>query len=159
MKKIKDKDFVEKLELGQSGEDMVYNYLITKYGYVEDSRKQRYDDNTGPRLKGTDGHLALPDFVVYDTQPGGAKFAVDVKVKNNIYTVNNKYCFTVDYKYEHYKRVAELKGLDFSAIIFVYKGAMFFYKDSDCIGTTTFDNQYSRGNVYLFEYNKESILK
>lgn len=157
--KQKDTSFDEKLELGQQGEDQVYNYLITKYGYVEDTRKQRYEDNVGPRLRGTDGYLVLPDFVVYDTRPGGAKFAVDVKVKNSIYTVNNRNCFTVDYKYEHYKRVAEVKGLDFVAIIFVYKGTMFFYRDSDCIGTTTFENQYSRGDVYLFEYSKENILR
>jgi hypothetical protein len=89
--------------------------------------------------------------------PSKGNFAVDVKVKTSVYPVNGKRCFTVDNKYEQYKRVVQVKKLDFLAIIFIYEGRLYFYKDSDCCGVTQFRNQHGSGNVYLFELDKGKI--
>jgi hypothetical protein len=152
-----DDTFASNLAIGQSGEDLVYNWLTRNNSYVEDLRNHTRVGNTGPRLNGTEGSLVLPDFAVYNKMPQKGSFAVDVKVKNSVYSVNGKKCFTVDNKYEQYRRVVEIKKLDFLAIIFVYDGRMYFYKDSDCCGTTQFRNSFGTGNVYLFELDASKV--
>lgn len=145
------------LEIGTAGENVLYDYLVANNSYVEDQRHQKYDGHTGPRLKGTEGTLVLPDFVVYNKDPAKGCFAVDAKVKTSVYPVNGKMCFTVDKKFEQYCRATAVKRLDFLMLVFIYKGRMYFYKDTDCIGTTTFDNQYSTGLVYLFEFDERNM--
>lgn len=34
-------------------------------------------------------------------------------------------------------------------IAFVYDNKMYFYKDTDCCGTTVFNNQHGSGKIYL----------
>ncbi len=145
--------FEEKLAKGTAGEDIVYDYLIRNCGYVEDLRKEKLDKYGGPRLRGTEGSIVLPDFSVYTKHKGA--FAVDVKVKTSLYPVNGKKCFTVDNKFEQYKRAVQIKRLDYLMIIFIYEGKMYFYKDSDCCGTTTFNNQHGNGLVYCFEFDEK----
>lgn len=151
------KEFEEKLAQGTEGEDIVYNYLIKNNSFVEDLRKQKHEDRSGPRLRGTEGTLVLPDFAVYNKSPLKGNFAVDSKVKSSIYPVNGKICFTVDNKYEQYKRAVQVKKLDYLMIVFIYEKRMYFYKDTECVGITVFNNKYSTGNVYLFEFNKANI--
>lgn len=152
-----DDQFEEKLAIGEAGEDIVYSYLVANNSYVEDLRKQKRSEGGGPRLRGTEGSLVSPDFAVYNKNPAKGNFAVDAKVKTSIYPVNGKKCFTVDSKYEQYKRVTQIKKLDFLMIAFIFEDRLYFYRDTECCGITTFDNQYSSGNVYLFEYDKSKI--
>jgi hypothetical protein len=157
MQSEQDKRFEENLAVGEAGEDIVYSYLVANNSFVEDLRKQKRSEGGGPRLKGTEGSLVSPDFAVYNKNPKKGNFAVDAKVKTSIYPVYGKKCFTVDSKYEQYKRVVQVKKLDFLMIVFIYEGRMYFYKDTECSGITTFRNQYSTGNVYLFEFDKSKI--
>jgi hypothetical protein len=148
--------FEEKLELGIKGEDIAYSYLIRKYSQVGDLRNQRHEVAGGPRLLGTEGTTILPDFSVYSKYNGA--FAVDVKVKTSLYPVKGKRCFTVDNKYEHYKRAVQIMRLDYLAMIFIYEGRMYFYKDSDLFDKTNFDMQQSTGWVYCFEFDKDKWI-
>lgn len=148
--------FKKNLEIGEVGEDIVYDYLVSNNSFVEDLRRHKRDEG-GPKLRGTEGTLVLPDFAVYNKNPKKGSFAVDAKVKNSVYPVNGKSCFTVDNKFEQYRRVVQLKKLDFLMIAFIFENRMYFYKDSDCIGTTTFANQFGSGMVYLFEYDEGKI--
>jgi len=152
-----EKEFQENLAIGIAGEDIVYDYLVANNSYVHDHRKETHQDNKGPRLRGTEGELVLPDFSVRNKSERKGNFAVDAKVKNSVYTVNGKVCFTVDNKYEQYKTATQILKLDYLALVFIYKNRMYFYKDEDCIGTTRFNNQYSKGLVYLFEYDEKRI--
>ena len=148
-------DFHEKLAEGVRGEDAVYHYLTTTNSYVEDTRYQKYTEGQGPKLRGIEGAVTLPDFVVYDRFKGN--YAVDVKVKTSVYTVHQQPCFTVDYKYLHYLKVMELKRLYFLVLAFVYQNDLYWYTNSDLHGTTQFENQYSRGDVYLFAHDPAKI--
>lgn len=152
-----DEIFHQNLKEGEAGEDIVYNWLVRNNSFVEDLRNHKRGENRGPRLIGTEGSLVLPDFVVYNKNPNKGNYAIDVKVKSSVYTVNGKKCFTVDNKYEQYKRAVQIKKLDFLAIIFIFEERLYFYRDTDCIGTTQFRNQYGSGNVYLFELDKSKV--
>jgi hypothetical protein len=154
-----DDRFQESLAIGIAGEDIVYDYLIEHYGLVEDNRSQVHGDGYGPRLQGTEGKVIQPDFCVYN-KPGSPKgrFAVDVKVKSSLYPYAGKKCFTVDKKFEDYKRIVQIKMLDYLAIIFLYENKMFFYKDSDCIGYKFMSNDFGHGNVYYFEFDEKKVI-
>jgi hypothetical protein len=152
----KEQNFQEKLNLGKTGEDKAYTYLRENNHYVDDNRRQRYEDGGGPRLLGTRGMIVLPDFTVYNID--GDNFAVDVKVKNRVYLIDGKFHFTVDKKFEDYLKAVQIKKLDYLALLFVYKDKMYFYKDSDLFGTHKYDNDYSTGDVYLFEFDKSKII-
>lgn len=158
MIKTDDETFNRNLEIGSAGEDIVYEYLVRNNSCVLDLRKQKRDEGAGPRLKGTEGQIVVPDFAVYNKNPTKGNFSVDSKVKNSVYTVNGKKCFTVDSKFEQYKRSTQIMQLDFVLLIFLYKNRMYAYKESECAGITRFDNQYSTGNVYIFEYNEAKII-
>jgi hypothetical protein len=153
-----DEAFRESLVIGIAGEDAVYEYLINHYGLVEDTRSQTHGEGYGPRMMGTEGKVIQPDFCVYN-KPGSPKgrFAVDVKVKSSLYPFKGKKCFTVDKKFEDYKRVVQIKQLDFLMIVFMYEGKMYFYKDSDCIGSKFMSNSYGHGNVYYFEFDEAKL--
>jgi hypothetical protein len=153
-----DEEFQAKLELGKKAEDILFEYLKMYNGLVEDSRRQNYNDGGGPRLEGTEGSIVLPDFTVYN-KPGDRRgsFAVDVKYKTSVYPINGKKCFTVDNKFEQYKKIVQIKGLDFLVIAFMFNGKFYWYKDSDLYAVTTFQNQHSTGNVYCFEYDESKI--
>ena len=148
-------NFHEKLAEGTQGEDAVYKYLAETNSYVEDTRHQKYEAGGGPKLRGREGTVTLPDFVVYDRFKGN--YAVDVKVKNAIYPVQGQMCFTVDYKYLHYLKTVELKRLDYLVLAFVYQDQLYWYTNSDLAFTTAFDNQYSRGAVYCFTHDTAKI--
>jgi hypothetical protein len=151
-------EFQAALVLGNAAEEIVYSYLKTHNSYVQDLRKQSHEDKKGPRLSGTEGELVLPDFAVYNKDPRKGNFAIDVKYKKSIYPAKGKKCFTVDSKYEDYKRVTSILKLDFLMIAFVHQNKMYFYKDTDCFDTTTFANQYGSGNVYLFEFDSKKHI-
>lgn len=155
----KDDRFQENLAIGIAGENTVYEYLIKHYGLVEDSRSQTHGEGSGPRMVGTEGKIIAPDFCVYN-KPGSPKgrFAVDVKVKTSLYPYTGKRCFTVDKKFEDYKRIVQIKILDYLAIIFLYKNKMYMYKDSDCIGYEFISNNYGHGNVYYFEFDEKKVI-
>lgn len=159
MKLSTDEEFQKSLAVGLAGEDIVYKYLIENYGLVEDNRSQVHEKGSGPRLVGTEGRIVLPDFCVYN-KPGSPKgrFAVDAKVKTSLYPFDGKQCFTVDKKFEDYKRIVEIKHLDYLAIIFLYKDKMYFYRDNECIGHKFMDNKYGRGNVYYFEFDDKKVI-
>jgi len=154
-----DEKFQENLQVGLAGEDAVYEYLINHYGLVEDTRSQIHGDGYGPRMVGSEGKVIQPDFCVYN-KPGSPKgrFAVDVKVKSSLYPYKRKRCFTVDKKFEDYKRIVQIKMLDYLAIIFIYEGRMYMYRDSECIGSVFMNNEYGRGNVYFFEFDESKII-
>ena len=122
-------------------------------------RQQKHGEFAGPRLCGTEGKVVLPDFLVYNKNPSKGTFAVDVKSKNSIYTINGKKCFTVDDKYEDYKKAAQIKRLDYLAIIFVYEDRMYMYKESDCKGMHQYTpGAYGNGRVYYFEFDKSTMV-
>lgn len=147
-------DFQASLALGVAAEEVLYAYLKKHHSYVQDMRKQTHEDNRGPRLSGTEGELVLPDFAVYNKNEDKGNFAIDVKFKNSVYTVAGKQYFTVDRKYEQYKRVVQIMKLDFLMMVFMFENKMYFYKDTDVASTHQFPpNGYGDGFVYLFQYN------
>lgn len=152
-----EEEFRESVAIGTAAEDIVYDYLIKNNGQVQDLRKQKHDSFTGPRLRGTEGSTVLPDFFVHNKSPEKGNFALDVKFKSSVYTINGKKCFTVDNKYEDYLRVVQIYRLDHLKIVFMYEGRMHFYTNADCFDKTMFPNQYGSGWVYLFEYDKRRI--
>jgi len=153
-----DNNFSEKLNMGISAENLAYDYLVDHNSYVEDLRQQKHGEYAGPCLCGTEGKVILPDFIVYNKNPNKGTYALDVKAKKSLYTINGKKCFTVDNKYEDYRKAAQLKRLDYLAIIFVYNERMYFYKETDCAGTTTFQNQYGNGLVYYFIFDESKVI-
>lgn len=151
-----DEEFRESLEMGVQAENIAYSYLIRKYSYVQDLRQQKHGEFSGPCLRGTEGRLVLPDFSVY-TKFDGA-FAIDVKAKNSLYSFKGLNCFTVDSKFNDYRRAVQILKLDYLAFIFFYKDRMHLYRDSDCIGSQILSNSYGTGPVYYFEYDKKRII-
>jgi hypothetical protein len=149
--------FQKSLDLGIAGENKVYEYLKVTNSLVMNTRLHKHDDNIGPRMHGLAGSIVLPDFIVYNKFSDKGNFAVDVKVKKSIYPVNSKMCFTVDNKFEDYLKVVQIMNLDYLALIFVFEDNLYFYKDSDLLGTTTYNNAWSKGTVYLFEFDKAKI--
>jgi hypothetical protein len=152
-----DAIFKENLAIGTAGEDIVYDYLVANNSFVHDHRKENHDDRKGPRLKGTEGELVLPDFSVRNKSERKGSFSVDSKVKTSVYTVKGKKCFTVDNKFEQYKLATQILKLDYLMMVFLHDGRMYFYKEDEYFDTTTFANQYSTGLVYLFEYDEKKI--
>lgn len=153
-----DEKFRASLVLGEIAEEAVLAYLLNNNSLVQDMRKQAHEDNKGPRLRGTEGEIVLPDFSAYNKNPAKGKFAIDAKYKNSVYTVNGVKCFTVDDKYEDYKLATQILGLDFLMMAFMFEDRLYFYKDVECIGVTQFSpNGYGNGKAYLFEYNKSKI--
>lgn len=150
-----DNNFESKLAAGIAGEDIVYNYLIANNSLVEDLRKQVHEEYSGPCLRGTEGKIVLPDFAVYNKNPAKGSFTVDSKVKTSVYTLKGKKCFTVDNKFEQYRRATEIKKLDYLKIIFIYNGKMYSYRDNEYFDTIIFNNEHSTGLVYLFEFNEK----
>lgn len=153
-----DGEFNKQLAIGEAGEDIVYDYLVSHNSYVEDLRKQKRNVGGGPRLRGTEGSIVSPDFAVYNKNPAKGSYAVDAKVKTSIYPVSGKMCFTVDDKIAQYRIATQIKKLDYLAIIFIYNQRMYFYKDTDCCGRTTFSNQFGSGFVYCFEFDAKKII-
>jgi len=149
--------FQEKLAVGTAGEDIVYPWLKANNGFVQDMRYQKHEKGSGPRLEGTEAVVVLHDFAVWNKSPNKGNFLVDVKVKDSIYPVKGKMCFTVDKKFEDYKRCVQIMKMDFLKIIFVYENRLYVYKDTDLTCTTVYNNQYSKGTVYCFEHNKNKI--
>lgn len=155
---VSDDRFAKSLELGLAAENVVYDYLVQNNSLVQDLRQQKHKEHIGPRLVGTEGSIVLPDFAVYNKNPNKGTFAVDVKYKKSIYPALGKQCFTVDDKFTQYLRATQVMRLDFLMIIFYYNNRMYFYKDSDMIGTTTFDNKtYGGGLIYCFEHDESRI--
>jgi len=151
--------FQEKLEMGIDAENIAYTYLKANNSYVEDLRQQKHGEFAGPCLCGTEGKIVLPDFIVYNKSPSKGTYAVDVKSKNSIYPINGKKCFTVDDKYEQYKKSAEVKRLDYLAILFFFEDRMYLYKDSDCLGMHQYPpGKYGNGRVYYFEFDKRKMV-
>lgn len=148
-----DAKFQESLILGTDAEDIVYSYLKANNSFVNDMRKQKHEDNRGPRLIGTEGELVLPDFGVINKNPNKGSYLLDVKFKTSVYTINGKEYFTVDRKFEQYKRTVELLRMDFLMMVFVFKNRLYFYKESEVSGTHQFTpNAFGDGFVYLFEF-------
>lgn len=155
----KEKKFQEKLKMGIHAENVVYPYLKTNNSYVEDLRQQKHGEFAGPRMCGTEGTVTLPDFLVYNKNPAKGSYAVDVKSKTSVYKINGKEYFTVDRKFEEYKKASQIKRLDYLAIIFFHDNRMYMYKETDVSITHQFrPNQYGDGFVYCFEINKSKII-
>lgn len=149
-----DEEFQEALELGFKAEEIVYAFLKGHNSLVQDMRKQTHEDNKGPRLIGTDGELVLPDFGVSNKDPAKGHYLIDAKYKNSVYTIRSVRYFTVDRKYEQYKRVREILRYDFLKMAFVFEDRMYIYHENECSGTHQFrPNKYGDGFVYLFPYD------
>ena len=151
---LSEAEFKRAIELGLIAEEIVLLYLQSNNSLVQDMRKQMHEYRKGPRLKGTEGEIILPDFAVYNKNPSKGKFAVDAKYKNSLYPVNGKQCFTVDNKLEDYRRATQILGLEFLVIAFMYKNKLYFYKDTEYCEITTFNNQHGTGSVYCFEFDE-----
>lgn len=158
-KAAKAEIFKKRLAMGIEAENLAYPYLKANNSFVEDLRQQKHGEFAGPRLCGTDGVLVLPDFVVYNKSPSKGTFAVDVKSKERTYPIDRKICFTVDDKFEQYKRAAEVKRLDHLAILFFLDGRMYMYKDSDCLGMIQYPpGPNGNGRVFYFEFDKRKMV-
>ena len=72
---MNDENFNEKLDMGIDAENIAYEYLIRHNSFVEDLRQQKHGEFAGPALRGTEGKLVLPDFVVYNKNPNKGTFA------------------------------------------------------------------------------------
>jgi len=149
--------FQKNLEKGIAAEDIVHGYLKMNNRWVQDCRAQKHDKKSGPKLEGTEGTLVLPDFICYNKKPKES-YAVDVKAKSAIYPIDGKNYFTVDNKFEQYKRVVELFGLDWLKIIFYYEGRMYLYRCDEYSLTKEFNNRYSIGKCYLFEFDRSKMI-
>lgn len=154
---MNDTKFQENLRVGTKGEDAVYPWLKANNSLVQDMRYQKHEKGSGPRLEGTEGKIVLPDFAVWNRFPEKGNFLVDVKVKKDIYPVKGKMCFTVDNKFEDYVKCTEIMGMHFLKLIFVYENRFYVYKHTDLTCTTVYNNEYSKGTVYCFEFNKSKI--
>jgi len=154
---MQSENFKEKLEMGIAGEDLVYPWLKARNSLVQDMRSQAHTEFAGPRLEGTEGSIALPDFAVYNKNETKGNFAVEVKVKTDIYPVKGKMCFTVDEKFEDYKRVVQIMKLDFLVMLFIYKGRMYSYRGSETLGRHYFGTIFGEWG-YLFEYDTSKIV-
>lgn len=149
-----EEEFQSSLALGLAAEEIVYGYLKSNNSYVQDMRKQTHEDNRGPRLSGTEGELVLPDFGVTNKDPKKGNFLIDAKFKNSVYTINGVKCFTVDRKYEQYKRVVQVLRYEYLVMAFVFDDRMYFYRDTECSGNHRYTpNQYGDGLVYLFPFD------
>lgn len=159
MQKEKDPQFEEKLDMGIFAENIAYDYLKNNNSYVEDLRQQKHGEFAGPCLWGTEGKVVLPDFVVYNKNPTKGTYAVDVKSKNRTYPINGMDCFTVDDKFEQYKKATELKRLDYLAIIFFLDGRMYRYNADECKGMHKYPpNKHGNGKVYYFEFDRTKMI-
>ncbi len=151
--------FKERLAMGIDAENIAYPYLKANNSYVEDLRQQKHGEFAGPRLCGTEGVLVLPDFLVYNKNTVKGSFAVDVKSKKRTYPINGKECFTVDDKFEQYKLAAEVKRLDYLAILFLLDGRMYMYKATDCLGMIQYPpGPNGNGRTFYFEFNKRKMV-
>ena len=158
MQNEQDKRFKENLQMGTSAEDIVYSYLVRENSFVQDLRQQKHAEHAGPRLRGTEGNIVLPDFVVYNKNTDKGTYAVDVKAKKSVYPALGTRCFTVDDKFLRYRQTSQVMRLDFLMLVFFHNDRMFFYKDTDCVGVTTFpDKSYGSGMIYCFEYDESRI--
>ena len=152
-----DTTFEEKLAIGTEGEDIVYDLLVARNRWVMDCRSMNHGVGYGPRLKGTEGTAALPDFIVKNKKPKES-YAVDAKVKSKLYDIRGKLCFSVDKKLDQYRKVAQLFELDYVAIIFVYDNKLYMYKDTEFCDTTEYNNEYGTGTVYFFEFDSKKQI-
>jgi hypothetical protein len=152
-----DNKWEENLATGTAGEDIVHEYLKRNNSLVQDLRYQKHEKGSGPRLEGTEGTVILPDFAVYNKNPSKGRYAVDVKVKSSLYTIDRKKCFTVDKKFLDYKQATQILKMDFLMLVFMYEDRMYFYKDTDLHGTTEYNNQYGTGTVYGFAHDENKI--
>jgi len=156
---MQSEHFEEKLEMGIDAENIAYQYLIKNNSFVEDLRQQKHGEFAGPALRGTEGKVVLPDFLVYNKNPEKGTYALDVKSKKKLYSINGKQCFTVDDKFEQYKKAAQIKRMDYLAILFFLDGRMYLYKDTDCAGTHQYPpNPHGNGFVYYFEFDKSKMV-
>jgi hypothetical protein len=154
-----NENFIEKLDMGIDAENIAYSYLIKHNSFVEDLRQQKHGEFAGPALRGTEGKVVLPDFLVYNKNPTKGTFALDIKSKSSIYNINGKKCFTVDDKYVQYKQAAQIKRMDYLAIMFFFENRMYLYKETDCVGTHQYTpNGFGNGLVYYFEFNKSKMV-
>lgn len=149
-----DEQFQAALELGIKAEEIVYDYLKDNNSFVQDMRNQTHEDKRGPRLIGTDGELVLPDFGVSNKDPSKGHYLMDAKYKSSTYKVGGTRYFTVDRKYEQYKRVKDVLRYDFLKMAFLFEDRMYIYHENECAGTHQFrPNSYGDGFVYLFSYD------
>lgn len=146
-------NFIDSLAKGVAAEDSVYTWLIANYMYVQDMRYQVVTGYKGPRLRGLNGEIILPDFAVYSEGKG---YAIDVKFKTSIYPINGKSYFTVDdYKFKDYLRCCEVLRLDGLKIIFLYNNSMYMYNADEHDGTFAFQG----GSAFLFECRKANKIR
>ena len=151
--------FQDKLDMGISAENIVFQYLVANNSYVEDLRQHKHGEFVGPRLVGTEGRLVLPDFLVYNKLTTKGTYAVDVKSKSSLYNINGIKSFTVDDKYLEYINAAQIKRMDYLALIFLFEDRMYMYKEFDCKGIHKFSqNKYGNGNVFYFQYDRSKIV-
>lgn len=143
--------------MGTVGEDIVYKWLTANNSLVQDMRYQTYSKGRGPRLEGTEGSIVLPDFSVWNRRPDKGNYAVDVKVKSSIYPINGKLCFTVDEKFDDYRRCVQIMKLDFLMLVFIYKGRMYSYKDTDTLGKHDFNSAYGKWG-YIFAHDESKVV-
>lgn len=150
-------EFENALNIGIAAENRIYYWLRNNYAYVQDTRYQRHEKGTGPRLEGQLGSLILPDFIVYDRFAGN--IAIDVKHKTSVYPIDGKLYFTVDdYKLDDYLTAAQIMRLDSLCLIFYYKDEIYMYNAADVVGRHRFNNSYGK-HAYLFEYDRSKIRK
>ena len=152
-----DEEFQEQLKFGEEAEDIVYDYLIRNNSSVVDLRKQKRDEGGGPKLVGTEGNLVLPDFGVFNKNPKKGTFTVDVKRKRSLYNYAGAKCFTVDSKFEQYRKATQIMRYDFLSLMFFFEDRMYFYKETDCTGKEFKSNEYGSGYVYYFKFDETKI--
>lgn len=156
-KAAEDVYFQEKLRLGIAAEDMMLVWLRATYGFVEDKRKQKYEEGEGPRIKGQSGSVTVPDFFVIDQHRGN--MFVEVKWKEQPTKRNGKEYFTIDYKLEHYKRCVQLYRADKLVIVFVCNDEKYFYDGNDHLPDIVHYNNKFGKYAYMYEVDRTKIKK
>ena len=150
-------NFEKNLEMGTYGEDIIYPWLVSRNSFVQDMRHQKHVGKGGPRLKGTEDNIALPDFAVYNKSPIKGNFAVEVKTKSSTYSVNGVQCFSVDEKFEDYKRCVQILKLDYLMMIFIYKNKIYSYRDSETLGRHYFGTSFGEWG-YIFAHDISKVV-
>ena len=154
----KNADFEEKLAVGTAAEDFVYEWLKQNYGLVQDTRFQTRDKGVGPRLSGKEKSIILPDFIIYDKFNG--KWAVDVKSKTSVYTIDGAKYFTVDdYKFDDYMKCVEIMELSGLLLIFKFDNDLYVYKHNEKRAYKHWFNNVHGNGAYLFEYDRKKIRR
>ena len=156
---VSNDQFKENLEFGTEGENLVHDFLIKHFDYVEDNRFQRREHSVGPKLRGRKAPypgINLPDFTAYND--GQKPILIDAKAKKSAFHLDGSRFFAIDVdKLHDYLKCADVKGALDVWLAIVYNNDIYIYTSADINRRYSFNNEYG-SDAYLFELNPLKIV-